>query len=166
MDGSAGLAPANGEAEDGQGPEGLGPQGGSGRVPAGPQWLPGQGCRRGSCEGQRRRAWPRCAWPLPSRRGCLQPQLRSRASLQVPWLCLCVCACPVGCLEGDASSLPSLSINVDQLCAQPEGHPQASDPSPVQSGHQRGEGNSGTGAVAPRATGPGPRDLLCSQGLP
>ena len=48
-------------------------------------------------------------------------------------------ALSVGCLEGDASSRPSLSINVDQLCARPQGHPQASDPSPVQRGHQRGE---------------------------
>ena len=48
-------------------------------------------------------------------------------------------ALSVRCLEGDASSRPSLSINVDQLCARPQGHPQASDPSPVQRGHQRGE---------------------------
>ena len=39
---------------------------------------------------------PRCACPCPGHRGCLQPQLRSRASPAGAGLCLCVCACPVG----------------------------------------------------------------------
>lgn len=41
--------------------EGLGLRGGLGRVPAGPQRLPGQGCCRAGCEGQRWRARPRRA---------------------------------------------------------------------------------------------------------
>lgn len=93
--------------------------------------------------------------------GLSQPQLRSRCRGCVS---VCVRACPVGCLEGDPSSLPSLSINVDQLCAWPEGHPQASDPSAVQMGTRGEKGNSGSSDVAPGTTGPGLRHLLCSQG--
>lgn len=95
--------------------------------------------------------------------GLSQPQLRSRCRGCVS---VCVRACPVGCLEGDPSSLPSLSINVDQLCAWPEGHPQASDPSAVQMGTRGEKGNSGSSDVAPGTTGPGLRHLLCSQGGP
>lgn len=82
-DGGAGLAPANGEEEDGQGPEGLGLRGGWGRVPAGPQRLPGKGCCRGVCEGQ--------SPAVPAPGTVCSPNSEAEPVLQVRGLCLCVC---------------------------------------------------------------------------
>lgn len=111
---------------------GPGTAGRLGEGPSRPTAAPGerllQRCLRGS---ESRRA---CPWD------CLQPQLRSGASPAgagtVP---VCVCVRWSGaCLEGDPSSPPSLSINMDQLCARPKGHLQASDSSLAQSGHPEG----------------------------